>query len=845
MAIISNIRLDEDVFTKIAEEYFKSEEKPCLIFVPNNRCLRSLKRALLAMGPKNYFFPDIRALPDEFSFQSGQIVHIVFNIFKERYREVPIDTLLELAESMSDLLKTLFLSNITLELFEKNINENYKIYYLHIYEFIKACFLRPEIKEFFALQKAKYEVFLDGLKGKAVWSIAVSDINYYTHQFFEILKNLDHAKIFIIGAECWETKNYELSKPLITFFNLNIPDNSRNLLKDVSYKEFTSLSDEALGVALCTRKAKAEGKNVSIVCGNEILAGKIKIQLKRWNIFVDDSLGERFGVTQAGLISGAALKALEFDFSLKNTIEFFKFNPIFRDGILKMEKFLRTSKAGVPKKFLKAFKLWREQNQDQLDPKFMEALDFIRNISFNKTHDFYDFQKIHISLINFISESAALEVDAFLKAYRHFEFGYLTLCQYIEFFRKRISGNLVRKCDVYTSGVTLLGITEAQILQSDVIIIASANEASWSVNGTNDFWLSRNLVRNLKIQSNEAKDDFLQVVFERLIAKKEVIITRSQKISGEDVPKYRLIDKYNIVERAYRLVWLEDLNKHLLEIPRKIIALPSPTPVREFRPLRLYVSDVESLVNNPYEFYAKKILRLYELNPIDNFRELKGNFTHALFQTFAKLDKKFDSLVLHEAANALLQALHLTVKDVGFWYFCIENIIQFWLANTSREVQFFPEIHGECQLTYDEDHKLILCCRADRIDIVGNQMVIIDYKTGKPPSKNEISKGQKPQLPLEALIAKEGGFKLKTNDVMRVEFWHITGKKQILIEADNVSKISEVKGIEELTEKARGELLNLTEKYIINLEPYTVNVNTLNEDSPYMHLARLKELQNA
>lgn len=844
MPIISNIRLDEDVFKKITEEYFCSEERPRLIFVPNKRSLRSLK-ALFKERSGNYFFLDIRAFSDEFSLPDVRIIHIIFNIFKKKYPKASIVTILDLAKHMSDLLKTLFLFNITLELFEKNINENYKIYYLHIYEFIKSCFLNPEIKEFFALQKSKYEVFLEELKKGPIWAVAINDINYYTHQFFEILKSMDHAKIFIIGGEYKNTKNYELAHPLMDFFKSDIPDDSQNLLKNISYKEFATLTEEAKAVAVCTRKAKAEGKTVSIVCGNEILASKIKIILKRWNIFADDSLGERFGFTESGLISGAALGALESDFSLKNTMEFLKLNPNFRNFVIKMEKFWRDSKFGAPKKFLKAFELWTNKEEDAPDPKFLEVLEFFKNIKILKVRDFKEFQQIHISLISFISENTALEVKGYLKDYKHFDFGYITLLQYIEFFRKRIFSISVRKSSIYTSGVTLLGITEAQIVQSDVIIITAANETTWSINGESDFWLSKNLIKNLKIQSNEAKDDFLQSVFERLIAKKEVIITGSQKILGEDVPKYRLIDKYNIVERACRLVWLEDLNKHLLEIPRKIIALPSPTPPREFRPLRLYVSDIESLINNPYEFYAKKILRLYELNPIDKFKKLKGDFTHALFQTFAKIDKKFDSLVLHETANALLQALHLTVKDVGFWYFCIENIIQFWLENTSREAQFFPEIHGECQLTYDEDHKLILCCRADRIDIIGNQMVIIDYKTGERPSKDKISKGRKPQLPLEALIAKEGGFKLKTNDVMRVEFWHITGKKQILIKDNSVSKISEVKDIEELVEKARGELLNLTEKYIINLEPYTVNVNTLNEDSPYMHLARLKELQNA
>ncbi|MEI9982583.1 MAG: PD-(D/E)XK nuclease family protein [Aliidongia sp.] len=49
--------------------------------------------------------------------------------------------------------------------------------------------------------------------------------------------------------------------------------------------------------------------------------------------------------------------------------------------------------------------------------------------------------------------------------------------------------------------------------------------------------------------------------------------------------------------------------------------------------------------------------------------------------------------------------------------------------------------------------------KADRIDLFEDAgLAVIDYKTGRLPSKDEVGLGFAPQLPLEAAMAAEGGF---------------------------------------------------------------------------------------
>ena len=44
---------------------------------------------------------------------------------------------------------------------------------------------------------------------------------------------------------------------------------------------------------------------------------------------------------------------------------------------------------------------------------------------------------------------------------------------------------------------------------------------------------------------------------------------------------------------------------------------PEPKPPRAARPLRLSVTEIENWLRDPYTIYAKHILRLRELDPID------------------------------------------------------------------------------------------------------------------------------------------------------------------------------------------------------------------------------------
>src|SRR5262249_51322737 len=73
----------------------------------------------------------------------------------------------------------------------------------------------------------------------------------------------------------------------------------------------------------------------------------------------------------------------------------------------------------------------------------------------------------------------------------------------------------------------------------------------------------------------------------------------------------------------------------------------------------------------------------------------------------------------------------------------------------------------------------MLSAKADRIDrLAGGGLAILDYQTGRIPSRKGLELGYAPQLPLEAVIAREGGFGKAGVDgdaVNSLAYWRLSG----------------------------------------------------------------------
>jgi ATP-dependent helicase/nuclease subunit B len=169
-------------------------------------------------------------------------------------------------------------------------------------------------------------------------------------------------------------------------------------------------------------------------------------------------------------------------------------------------------------------------------------------------------------------------------------------------------------------------------------------------------------------------------------------------------------------------------------------------------------------VRDPYAVYARRILGLRRLERPDEPVEARarGTAIHAAFEAFAAewegLDRdmapaRFAELYMAEleaeaAPEALLAREAVLARRAGGW------VAQMEAARRRNLLALYVEAEGEIAVD-----GLTLTCRADRLEAIRDGAVnILDFKTGRVPSKKEIDSDFAPQLTLTAAILQRGGF---------------------------------------------------------------------------------------
>jgi ATP-dependent helicase/nuclease subunit B len=288
----------------------------------------------------------------------------------------------------------------------------------------------------------------------------------------------------------------------------------------------------------------------------------------------------------------------------------------------------------------------------------------------------------------------------------------------------------------------------------------------------------------------------------------------------------------------------------LLDRPAEIRAMPAPEPRPPvgLRPRTLPVTEIETWMRDPYAIYARHVLGLKPLDPLDADPGVaeRGVLIHQALDAFVK---RWPEALPPDPLAALLTVGRSVFGEAlarpGVW--------AFWWPRFERIARWFVEIEADRRALLDRSWTerkgrmllpgpagdFTLTAKADRIDqFEEHGLAVIDYKTGRLPSKEEVALGFAPQLPLEAAMAAEGGFdEVPPQPVAALNFWLLDGGDP----AGEIVAVAEDPA--EAAEAARAGLIRLIARFDDPATPYLARPRPGRAPryGAYGHLARLQE----
>jgi ATP-dependent helicase/nuclease subunit B len=653
-------------------------------------------------------------------------------------------------------------------------------------------------------------------------------------------------------------------------------------------------AEEAASIALILREAlEKPGQTAALVTPDRNLARRVAAELVRWGIAIDDSAGRPLANTPPGAFLSLLADAATSDFAPVPLLALLK-HPLaaagqepgeFRHRVRELDRYaLRgprpdpglsgiakaihaagtQSKSDWHKALLASLAQWWDALAAKLDP-------FARAMARSRTR-LGELAQLHAQTAEGLAatrteegysrlwagpagESARELVIALERA--DADLPVIEPGSYPPLLRMLAEERAVRPAYGSHPRLAILGPLEARLQHFDVTVLGGLNEGTWPQAPPADPWLSRPMRKTLGLESPERRIGLAAHDFVTFASGPRVYLTRSLKSDGSPTVASRWIERLRQLTKGLRLqdrlACAESYTAYASAMAAPDHApipesRPSPTPSLTLRPRSLSVTEIETWLRDPYAIYAKHVLRLRPLDPLDaSVGPLeRGSAIHLVLERFVRL---CETGIPADALNVLLGEADAVFAEMGI----PRATLALWTPRLARAADWFIGLERERRSRIDRSFLEIaggrvfkssggdfhLRGRADRIDILRDgSAAIIDYKSGNPPTNKQVEILLAPQLPLEGAMLASGGFadigERNTSELIYIRFsgGQIPGEYR-LIKGDVNELVA--KSIELLT--ARIALFDdEATAYTSRVVPFSTDVN-----GDYDHLARVRE----
>ncbi|NNC48064.1 MAG: double-strand break repair protein AddB [Sphingomonas sp.] len=616
--------------------------------------------------------------------------------------------------------------------------------------------------------------------------------------------------------------------------------------------ELPDPASEAMAIAIALREAiEEEGATAALVTPDRALAGRTAAILRRWGIEADDSAGRPLLQTPPGSLLEAIIKALAEQLAPVPLIALLKHPLVGGEGeargnwlaaVRQLDIALRGPR---PEEGLKGIdrhlsRLQRGREEAEAAWRTIRPLLEPLDAAFATIRTLTDFMMALREGAQILAAERAwkgtagrqaAEMIARVEAAPQASMLVLDRAEWPMLLEELFDGETVRPTYGGHPRIQILGLLEARLQQSDLMILGGLNEGSWPPTPSPDPWLAPRLRRDLGLPPLDYRIGLAAHDFMSALGAPRVIISRALRDGQAPTVASRfwlrleaMTDGMTRETRIPALAAIIDKSA-----PQPAFARPAPAPPADDRPRIIYVTDVDRLKADPFAYYAKSMLRLRPLDPVDaeHHAAWKGSAVHDVLERWFKEDR-CDPAALRQRAEAMVadDAIHPMLR--ALWRPRLMDAIEWIAEQTAADLRdgravIAAEAKGSIDLA-----GVTLKGIADRIDQSENGLVILDYKTGKPPTFDAVNSGYRLQLSLLGIIAERGGFAMGAKSIAGLEYWSLAKNKE---GGQGYRQPASRHSINDLLQKTRDVFETLAASFLTGSEPFKALVHP--EYAPY------------